>query len=52
YINNNASLPIGQLRSHLRQLSINTCRTLNIHYPNRHLVTLLIHNDYEVELLS
>lgn len=45
-------LPIGQLRSHLRQLNISTRRILNIHYPDCHLVALLIHNDYEVELRS
>ncbi|KAL4208511.1 hypothetical protein AB4K20DRAFT_1911249 [Rhizopus microsporus] len=38
-------IPIGQLRSHLCQLNINTCRLLNIH---RHLVALLIHNDYKL----
>ncbi|KAL4215033.1 hypothetical protein AB4K20DRAFT_1791862, partial [Rhizopus microsporus] len=43
-------LPIGQLRSRLRQLNINTRRTLNAHYPDRHPVALLIHNDYEDEL--
>ncbi|RCH88818.1 hypothetical protein CU097_010597 [Rhizopus azygosporus] len=45
-------LPIGQLRSRLRQLNINTRRILSIHYPDRHLVALLIHNDYEDELRS
>ncbi|PHZ07319.1 uncharacterized protein RHIMIDRAFT_275067 [Rhizopus microsporus ATCC 52813] len=45
-------LPIGQLRSRLRQLSINTRRVLSIHYPDRHLVALLIYNDYEAEFCS
>ena len=45
-------LPIGQIRSRLRQLNINTRRILNIHYPDRDLVALLIHNDYETELRS
>ncbi|CEG81832.1 hypothetical protein RMATCC62417_15983 [Rhizopus microsporus] len=45
-------LPIGQLRSRLRQLSINTRHILNIHYPDRHLIALLIYNDYEVEFRS
>lgn len=40
---------IGQLRSRLRQLNINTRCIPNIH---RHLVALLIHNDYKVELRS
>ncbi|PHZ15454.1 uncharacterized protein RHIMIDRAFT_234802 [Rhizopus microsporus ATCC 52813] len=43
-------LPIGQLHSRMRQLNINTSHILNIHYPNRHLVALVIHNDYEIEL--
>ncbi|CEG74918.1 hypothetical protein RMATCC62417_10046 [Rhizopus microsporus] len=45
-------LPIGQLCSRLRQLNINTRRILNIHYPDRHFVALLIHNDYEDKLCS
>ncbi|KAG0815849.1 hypothetical protein G6F18_013061 [Rhizopus arrhizus] len=45
-------LPIGQIRSRLRQLNINTRRILNIHYSDRDLVALLIHNDYETELRS
>ncbi|RCI00238.1 hypothetical protein CU097_015725 [Rhizopus azygosporus] len=45
-------LPIGQLRSRLRQLNISTRRILNIHYPDRHPVGLLIHNDYEDEFRS
>ncbi|ORE01901.1 hypothetical protein BCV72DRAFT_319794, partial [Rhizopus microsporus var. microsporus] len=52
YVNNNASLPVGQLRSRLRQLNVNAHHILNINYPDRHLVALLIHNDYEVELHS
>lgn len=43
-------LPIGQLHSRMRQLNINTSRMLNIHYPDRHLIALVIHNDYEIEL--
>ncbi|KAG1145256.1 hypothetical protein G6F37_005655 [Rhizopus arrhizus] len=43
-------LPIGQIRSRLRQLNINIRRILNIHYSDRDLVALLIHNDYETEL--
>ncbi|CEG70487.1 hypothetical protein RMATCC62417_06376 [Rhizopus microsporus] len=39
-----------KLRSRLRQLNINAHRILDIHYPDRHLVALLIHNDYEDEL--
>ncbi|KAG0764393.1 hypothetical protein G6F16_006911 [Rhizopus arrhizus] len=45
-------LPIGQIRSRLRQLNINTRRILNIHYSDRDLIALLIHNDYETGLHS
>lgn len=31
---------------------INSSRVLDIHYPDRHLVALLIHNDYESDLRS
>ncbi|CEG78862.1 hypothetical protein RMATCC62417_13401 [Rhizopus microsporus] len=43
-------LPIGQLHSRMRQLNINTSHILNIHYPDHHLVALVIHNNYEIEL--
>ncbi|ORE06240.1 hypothetical protein BCV72DRAFT_256428 [Rhizopus microsporus var. microsporus] len=45
-------IPISQLRSQLRRLQINSSRVLDIHYPDHHLVVLLIHNDYESDLCS
>ncbi|PHZ10064.1 uncharacterized protein RHIMIDRAFT_240173 [Rhizopus microsporus ATCC 52813] len=45
-------IPISQLRSRLRRLHINSSRILDIHYPDRHFVALLIRNDYESELRS
>ncbi|KAL4206396.1 hypothetical protein AB4K20DRAFT_1998931 [Rhizopus microsporus] len=45
-------IPISQLRNRLRCLYINSIRALDIHYPDHHLVVLLIHNDYEPELRS
>ncbi|ORE10236.1 hypothetical protein BCV72DRAFT_199935, partial [Rhizopus microsporus var. microsporus] len=45
-------IPISQLRSRLRRLHINNSRVLDIHFPDRHLVALLIHNDYESKLFS
>ncbi|ORE11154.1 hypothetical protein BCV72DRAFT_253953 [Rhizopus microsporus var. microsporus] len=45
-------IPINQLRSRLRRLHINSSRILDIHYPDRHFVALLIRNDYESELRS
>ncbi|PHZ17195.1 uncharacterized protein RHIMIDRAFT_288140 [Rhizopus microsporus ATCC 52813] len=45
-------MPVGQLRSRLRQLDINNSRILDIHYPTRNVVALLVHNDYAPELKS
>ncbi|KAG1557857.1 hypothetical protein G6F49_005010 [Rhizopus delemar] len=45
-------LPIHQIRSLLRRLNINSNRVLDIHYPDRHLVVLLIHNNCEAEVRS
>ncbi|KAG1447746.1 hypothetical protein G6F55_010966 [Rhizopus delemar] len=45
-----ARVPIGQIRSRLRKVDINNNRIIDIHYPNRNIVALLIHNDYEDEL--
>ncbi|KAG1369222.1 hypothetical protein G6F61_012519 [Rhizopus arrhizus] len=45
-------LPIRQIRSLLRRLHINSSHVLDIHYPDRHLVALLIHNDCEAEVRS
>jgi hypothetical protein len=33
-------------------LLINSSRVLDVHYPYRHLIALLIHNDYEAEVRS
>lgn len=52
YLPTKARVPIGQLRSRLRKLDINNNRILDIHYPDRNVVALLIHNDYEDELRS
>ncbi|EIE76663.1 hypothetical protein RO3G_01367 [Rhizopus delemar RA 99-880] len=41
---------IGQIRSRLRKLDINNNRIIGIHYPDRNIVALLIHNDYKDEL--
>ncbi|PHZ10553.1 uncharacterized protein RHIMIDRAFT_314592 [Rhizopus microsporus ATCC 52813] len=42
--------PIGQVRTRLRKLDITNNRILNIHYPDRNFVALLVHNDYVNEL--
>ncbi|KAG1067747.1 hypothetical protein G6F41_007417 [Rhizopus arrhizus] len=50
YVPTKARVPIGQVRSHLRKLDINNNRILDIHYPNRNILALLVHNDYAAEL--
>ena len=45
-------IPISQLRNRIRRLHINSSHVLDIHYPDHHLVALLIHNDYDSELRS
>ncbi|KAG1448023.1 hypothetical protein G6F46_004968 [Rhizopus delemar] len=52
YLPTKARVPIGQLRSRLRKLDINNNRILDIHYPDRNVVALLVHNDYANELRS
>ncbi|KAG0853219.1 hypothetical protein G6F16_007736 [Rhizopus arrhizus] len=52
YLPTKARVPVGQLRSRLRKLDINNNRILDIHYPDRNVVALLVHNDYADELRS
>jgi hypothetical protein len=50
YLSTKARLPVGKLRNLFRKLEINNNRILDIHYPDRHIIALLTHNDYEPEL--
>ncbi|KAG1154621.1 hypothetical protein G6F37_009285 [Rhizopus arrhizus] len=50
YVPTKARVPIGQVRSRLRKLDINNNRILGIHYPDRNILALLVHNDYATEL--
>ncbi|KAG0747124.1 hypothetical protein G6F57_007042 [Rhizopus arrhizus] len=52
YLSIQRHLPIHQIRSLLRRLHINSSHVLDIHYPDHHLVALLIHNDCEAEVRS
>ncbi|CEG66123.1 hypothetical protein RMATCC62417_02759 [Rhizopus microsporus] len=52
YVPIKAHVPVGQLRSHLCKLGINNSRILDIHYPTRSVVALLVHNDYASERKS
>ncbi|KAG1487979.1 hypothetical protein G6F53_013655 [Rhizopus delemar] len=50
YLPTKARVPIGQIRTRLRKLDIQNTRILDIHYPDRNIVALLVHNDYVDEL--
>ncbi|KAG1051141.1 hypothetical protein G6F43_006638 [Rhizopus delemar] len=50
YVLTKARVSIGQVRSRLRKLGINNNRILDIHYPDRNILALLIHNDCTAEL--
>ncbi|KAI7902935.1 uncharacterized protein BX663DRAFT_551794 [Cokeromyces recurvatus] len=49
YIHTKARIPIKQLRKKLGRLEINKYRILDVHYPTRNIVALLVHNDYVEE---
>lgn len=50
YIPTKARIPVGKLRTTLRKLDINNSRILDIHYPDRNVAAILVHNDYATEL--
>lgn len=52
YLSTKARFPVGQVRSRLRKLKINNDRILDISYPDRHDVALMVDNDYADELWS
>lgn len=49
YVPTKARIPVGTLRTTFRKLGINNARLLDVHYPARNIVAILIHNDYEQE---
>jgi hypothetical protein len=52
YLNTNKRLPLKELRRKFRRLGITTSRLLDIHYPTRNVVAILIHNDYQQEFVA
>ncbi|KAI7848508.1 hypothetical protein BDC45DRAFT_596258 [Circinella umbellata] len=52
YFNTKTRMPIGQVRRHLRSININNGRILDIYYPEKNILALLIHNDFTDELKS
>ncbi|KAG1055155.1 hypothetical protein G6F43_002867 [Rhizopus delemar] len=49
YVSTKARVPFGKLCSYLRNIGANNARVLDIHYPDRNVAALLIHNDYVAE---
>ncbi|KAG1611893.1 hypothetical protein G6F44_013444 [Rhizopus delemar] len=43
---------ISSLRSKLHKLKINNARVLDVHYPDRQVVALLVHTEYTADLLA
>ncbi|KAI7846829.1 hypothetical protein BDC45DRAFT_452844 [Circinella umbellata] len=52
YFNTKTRMPIGQVRHHLCSININNGRILDIYYPEKNILALLIHNDFTDELKS
>lgn len=49
FVSTKARIPVGKLRTYLRNMGINNARVLDIHYPDRNVAALLVHNDYVSE---
>lgn len=50
YIPTKARIPLGKLRTTFKKLGVNNGRLLDLHYPDRNIVAVLVHNDYATEL--
>ncbi|CEP20194.1 hypothetical protein [Parasitella parasitica] len=50
YLPTKARIPLGKLRTTLKKLRVNNGRILDLHYPDRNIVAVLVHNDYVPEL--
>ncbi|CEP10480.1 hypothetical protein, partial, partial [Parasitella parasitica] len=44
--------PIHKLRRNLSNIGLQNSRILDVHYPDNHIVALLIHNDYNTQVLE
>lgn len=52
YFPSRARMPIGQMRACLRRFGIENNRVLDIHYPARQTIALLVHNDFVTPMLE
>lgn len=50
YLPTKARIPLGKLRTMFQKLGINNGRLLDLHYPDRNIVAVLVHNDYAPDL--
>ncbi|KAG2189521.1 hypothetical protein INT46_000894, partial [Mucor plumbeus] len=49
YLPTKARIPLGKLRTTFKKLGVNNGRLLDLHYPDRNIVAVLVHNDYATE---
>ncbi|KAI9271568.1 hypothetical protein BDA99DRAFT_534058 [Phascolomyces articulosus] len=52
YFPSKARMPVGRMRASLRQLGADNSRILDIQYPARQTIGLLVHNDFAKDLLE
>ncbi|KAG1038848.1 hypothetical protein G6F43_012626 [Rhizopus delemar] len=50
YLPTKARIPHGKLRTTFKKLGANNGRLLDLHYPDRNVVAVLVHSDYAPEL--
>lgn len=50
YVPTKARVALGKLRTTFKKTGINNGRLLDVHYPDRNIVAVLVHNDYAPEL--
>lgn len=50
YLPTKARISLGKLRTTFKKLGVNNGRLLDLHYPDRNVVAVLVHNDYAPEL--
>ncbi|KAG2202955.1 hypothetical protein INT46_010207 [Mucor plumbeus] len=49
YVHTKSRILVGRLRSYLRQMGVNNARVLDIHYLDRNIAALLLHNEYAAD---
>lgn len=52
YLAQKGRVPMNEIRRSLSALGVNNARIMDIHFPDRNVCGLLIHNDFEQELIN